>query len=120
MKTCTQEKTKQTAGRDNKGRFVKGVSGNPSGRNDHTFVEELTAALENESKRQGYINFADVVAKRALQYETVLIAVLKKVCPDKVALSGEIKVGPILVAIPPERQADYENRIRNFAGIPQG
>jgi len=35
--------------------------------------------------------------------------------------AGEVKVGPILVAIPPgECQVDYENRIRNLTNIPQG
>lgn len=91
METCLQEKPKQITGRDAKGRFLKGVSGNPSGRPDHAFIDELIDALENESLRQGYKNFADVVAKRALQYETVLIAVLKKICPDKLQHSGSIE-----------------------------
>ncbi len=33
---------------------------------------------------------------------------------------GEIKTGPILVAIPTERQADYESRLHTNSRIPQG
>ncbi|HDP36495.1 MAG TPA: hypothetical protein ENN27_01295 [Candidatus Atribacteria bacterium] len=88
METNTLEKNKVHVGRDAKGRFVKGYVANPTGRNHFTFIEELTKALDDESKRQGYKNFAQVVAKRALQYEVVLVAVLKKICPDLVKDTG--------------------------------
>uniref|UniRef100_A0A6H1ZWX7 Uncharacterized protein n=1 Tax=viral metagenome TaxID=1070528 RepID=A0A6H1ZWX7_9ZZZZ len=90
METNLLEKTKLT-GRNNKGQFVKGFVGNPTGNNQFDFLKDLVDALQNESKRQGFENFSDVIAKRALQYETVLIAVLKKVIPDKIEHSGEIK-----------------------------
>ena len=82
METNRQEEIK-IEGRDNKGRFVKGQSGNPTGKNGCKLIADLIEALERESKRQGYKNFDEVVSKRALQYETVLIAVMKKVYPEQ-------------------------------------
>ena len=82
MEACTQVEIKKE-GRDNKGRFNKGVSGNPSGKNGLRELAGLIEALENESKKQGYKNFDEVVSQRALQHETVLIAVMKKVYPEQ-------------------------------------
>lgn len=87
IETCSEEKTKQESGRDNKGRFIKGKSGNPGGRS--AYIDLIVAALEKESKRQGFKSFADVVANRALTNETVLVAVLRKIVPDRLATEGE-------------------------------
>ena len=96
--------------RDAKGRFVKGSSGNPLHTNGQIFIRDLILALESESRRQGYKNFADVVAKRALQYEVVLVAVLKKVMPDLVQHSGEITYTP-------EEKIERINRLRTLLAI---
>ena len=85
--TYKQDEIKRGS-RDNKGRFVKGVSGNPQGNNGRKDIASLIEALEHESKKQGYGDFNKLVAKRAIQFETVLIAVLKKIYPDKVQGEG--------------------------------
>jgi hypothetical protein len=106
-----------TKGRDGRGRFVKGVSHipNPTGVNGYTFLKKLESALEDEAKRKGFKNFAEVVAQRCLQYETVLIAVLKKICPDQIAHSGEVKTNSaIVLVIPPERVEEYNNRLKGL------
>lgn len=93
METCIQAENKINAGNNRlpNGRFKKGFSGNPNGSNRH-FIEELIEALEKKSKREGFNNFAELVAERATRYETVLIAVLKKVCPDLHQHSGSLEV----------------------------
>jgi hypothetical protein len=75
-------------GRDNKGRFIKGISGNPEGHNGRKDIAGLIEALEHESKKEGYGDFNKLVAKRAIQFETVLIAVLKKIYPDRIQGEG--------------------------------
>jgi hypothetical protein len=88
MESCSQEEIKNKTGRDAKGRWIKGFCPNPKGNTKQYLLDDLIDALEKESKRQHYTNFVEVVAKRALQYETVLIAVLKKICPDKIQGEG--------------------------------
>ena len=100
-KTCKQEKTQDTSGRDEKGRFKKGVSGNPYGNTHTKDLDRLIQALDDRSKRAGYEDFDAVVADRALQHETVLIAVLKKIYPDLIKGEG---IG-------------YDIRAQIFAGI---
>lgn len=83
METVNQVEIKDK-GRDIKtGRFTKGNSGNPTGNNGWKDLRKLVEALENESLRQGFKNFDEVVARRALQYKEVLIAVMKKVYPEQ-------------------------------------
>jgi len=74
--------------KDKLGRFVKGSKPNPTGKNGYTLASEIEQALNNESKRQGYNNFPKYVAKRALINDNVLIAVLKKICPDLIRGEG--------------------------------
>lgn len=63
--------------------WVKGMkSPNPKGNTHAKDIAGLVAALEDRAKREGYKNFDALVADRAAQHETVLIAVLKKVYPD--------------------------------------
>uniref|UniRef100_A0A6M3IJG3 DUF5681 domain-containing protein n=1 Tax=viral metagenome TaxID=1070528 RepID=A0A6M3IJG3_9ZZZZ len=68
--------------RDIHGRFVKGVSGNPQGSNQFTTIVPLLEALERkgQSKKE---TFWDMVAKKCWKSDQVLIAVLKKIVPDK-------------------------------------
>ena len=88
--TIQQDKA-DIGNRDSKGRFKKGVCGNPKGYNSQarSFIENLIEALESASKRLGYKDFASVVSTRALTSDTVLIAVLRKIVPDRVATEGD-------------------------------
>ena len=70
------------------GRFVKGQMANPSGKNGYTLVTEIEKALNSQCKRQGYKDFPKFVAERALASDTVLVAVLKKICPDLIQGEG--------------------------------
>ena len=87
-KTNLLEKT-----RDKLGRFVAGTKGNtapnPTGKNGFTIAKQIEDALNNEAKRAGYKDFYVFAAHRALISDTVLVALLKKIVPDKVATEGE-------------------------------
>lgn len=72
---------------DNLGRFVKGNKSNPTGANGYTTVRKIEEALENKAKQCGYKDFSSYVAERVLINDAVLMAVLKKLIPDK--LQGE-------------------------------
>ncbi len=80
-KTCSKE------ARDAKGRFLKGVSGNPKGMNQFTSLVPLIEALRDAGKERKE-DFWHMVAKRVWTNETVLIAVLKKILPDKIQGEG--------------------------------
>jgi len=75
-------------GRDVNGRFVKGhrFSAGPH----NIIVYDLIEALENKAKRRKYPNFLSYVADRAWINDQVLMAVLKKILPDRVATEGEV------------------------------
>lgn len=95
--------------RDEKGRFVKGVSGNPSGVNQTTVYNKLIDALEKKgsSRREG---FWDMVAEKAYTNPQVLVAVLKKILPDKVKGEGFGDTTAIYSIIQEIRTA-HENRM---------
>lgn len=73
------------------GQFAKGNNANPSGRNGFMSVQSLIAALEDKFKKlpQGFWGH---VAKRCVKNDTVLIALLKKLIPDKLSAehSGQL------------------------------
>jgi hypothetical protein len=73
--------------RDKNGRFPKGVSGNPKGNSKFTSVVPLLEALERKGEKKGK-HFWDMVADKCWRSknDAVLIAVLKKLVPDKVDL----------------------------------
>ena len=78
-----QVKAKNRMGNPN---WYKGMkSPNPKGNTHTKDIAGLIAALEDRSKRGGYKNFDALVADRAAQYETVLIAVMKKIYPEQPA-----------------------------------
>lgn len=83
-------KTKPTIRRDNLGRFLKGSIPNPTGRCGLLGIDELVDALNNEALRKKLPDFNTYVARRAFRNSQVLIAVLKKVYPDKVEHSGKV------------------------------
>ena len=71
--------------------FRKGKSGNPHGRPKgsyalHTMLEKAIKEVEAE---QG-IDFLREAVKRALKSDAVMIALLRKIVPDKTEFSGEI------------------------------
>ena len=75
---------------DSHGRFIKGNLANPSGRNGLLGIDELVDALNNEALRKKFPDFNAYVAHRAFTNNQVLIAVMKKIYPDKVEHSGRI------------------------------
>jgi len=109
--SCQQEENKAEARLPN-GRWKKGVSGNPAGKNGFMEIAGLVAALEDESKRRNYPNFNAYVAERAFNSDEILKAVLNKVYPQKTEHdhSGEIVVTK-------EAVNQYVNRISRIAAI---
>ena len=91
--------------RDNNGRFVKGHSGNPKGSNQFTSIVPLIEALKKEGIKRGQ-GFYEMVATRAWMSDTLLIAILKKILPDKVHNEG-IEQNTLVQII--QRLAEKEN-----------
>ncbi len=99
-KTCRQ------AVRDKGGRFVKGQSGNPKGDNQYTSLVPLIEALKKAGQKRGE-DFWDMVAARVWTNDAVLVAVLKKIVPDKIEHSDK----------PPLTQKEVDakyNRLRDY------
>jgi|SRR3990167_4686923 len=88
VEAIKMEDIKIKNGHDSKGRFVKGFVHNPKGNTQRKELSGLIEALEVRAKREGYKNFNSLVADRAAQHETVLIAVLKKIYPDQIEGKG--------------------------------
>lgn len=72
--------------------IVKGAkSYNPAGRpkgvfNTHKYLENAIASVEKEKRINIYVHFV----KRAIKNDHVLIALLKKLIPDKVHAEGNL------------------------------
>ena len=90
-KTCQQEKNKIEARpkRDAKGRLLPGNSANLAGKNGFTAIRQLLDALHKRGKDQKQ-DFWDMVAKRVWSNDQVLIAILKKLIPDRQSLEHEL------------------------------
>lgn len=58
---------KQEITRDDKGRFVEGVSGNPNGRPPFSLITMLKAELQKCPSGQDKITYADMLIKRILK-----------------------------------------------------
>ena len=108
--TCEQEKVKTKTGRNEKGQWVKGFCPNLKGNTSKLDVKDLILALNKASKRKHYSNFLAYVAQRAFTNDAVLIAIMKKILPDKVEQSGEITLTV------KEKNARV-NRLRDYYGI---
>lgn len=100
----TEEKPVNTGSnqeiRDEKGRFIKGVSGNPNGKPPGTLSlkTKLVAALERYSKEQGKTLaevFADIGVERALKgdhnFWKTIISYVDGMPKEKVEHSGKIE-----------------------------
>ena len=82
-----KEIVKSETGRNSKGQWIKGFCPNPKGNTSKLDVKSLVLALDSRAQQQKYPDFLGYVAARALINDQVLIAVLKKILPDK--LKGE-------------------------------
>ena len=84
--------------RDNKGRFVEGSSGNPTGKNaGRPPILDMEAALL-EAQRIHNKSFIEHFIERAYKSDTVAIALAKKILPDK--NQGEVtytKMGEVTI-----------------------
>ena len=102
--------TIRQAKRDSHGRFLKGYNANPEGNNQFTSLVPLIEALNKQAKRQDYGDFYHYVAQRALINDQVLIAIMKKILPDKIEQSGEV------ILTVKEKNARVD-RLRDYYGI---
>ena len=64
------------------GRFLPGNRANPTGINGYVKIENLIKALKNRAAKQN-MDFWEYVAQRVFLNDQVLMAVLKKMLPDK-------------------------------------
>lgn len=71
-------------------RWKKGESGNPNGRPHAPETEELRQALHLAKKKHGDSSILEHFVERAYENDQVLIALIKKLLPDKV--SSELKI----------------------------
>ena len=79
--------------RDEKGRFLRGHSGNPLGNTKNRGIEDMLEAIRRAEKSKGE-NFWDHVIDRAYKDDRVMIEVLRKLVPDRKAVeSSETKEG---------------------------
>ncbi len=73
---------------DERGRFIKGNCANPYGNKHTKNIDDLITALDEKAKRNKYKNFEAFVAKKCFEDNTVLIAILRKIYPDKLQGQG--------------------------------
>ena len=104
--TCEQEVVKSETGRNQKGQWIKGYCPNPKGNTSKLDVKNLVLALDSRAQQQQYPDFLGYVAARALINDQVLIAVLKKILPDK--LKGE-GFGDTKIIIVRDKEKKEEN-----------
>lgn len=88
-KTKLLEKPKSKVGRNDKGQWVKGHPNSNNGKNGFTAIKELTEALKRRGIEQQE-GFWDMVAKKAWESDQILIAILKKLIPDRQTLEHEL------------------------------
>ena len=94
--SCTKVKN-----RTEKGRFIKGVSGNPNGRQRSEWRDELEDAIrvvQGKKRKKLMIH----IVEQAYKDNRVLVALLKKLLPDlktgELNISGEISLKPPTIA----------------------
>jgi len=108
-KTNLLDKSVLKTGRNKKGQFIAGTKGadspNATGRNGFMTIRALTDVLENKKfynkDNKKILKFWEYVVHRASKNDTVLMAILKKLLPDK--LQGEgFSSGAKIVLVYPE------------------
>lgn len=82
------------ATRDNKGRFIEGISGNRKGKpqgskNYLTLLSEALKEYETEKGKSLFIRYVE----RAFVNDRVLISLMKKFIPDKTHMEAEPQEG---------------------------
>lgn len=100
----------KTVNRDSHGRLIKGSVLNPGGNKHTKNIDDLIDALEHRAKQQNYKDFNAYVAKKCFEDTTVLIAVLKKIYPDKAempAISINLFFESVVSKAIPSRITDY-------------
>ena len=87
--------------RTEKGQFIKGVSGNPNGRQRSEWRDELEEAIrvvQGKKRKKLMIH----IVEQAYKDNKVLVALLKKLLPDlktgELNISGEISLKPPTIA----------------------
>ncbi len=114
----SSESRESQALRDEKGRFVKGASGNPGGgpKGKRTALMEIELAVEAYQKANGlsYWQAATTLAMK-LAHEgntSLLCRILDKFVPTKIEADGVglMQVAQLKIIIPTERKEDYEKR----------
>jgi len=69
-----QEQSRE--GRDEKGRFIPGVSGNPAGKprgSRHALEEDFVATLQNEFRKRGAVAVAELESKELCDIVTKVL-----------------------------------------------
>ncbi len=80
-------------------KWVKGQSGNPKGRPKRPELEELRKALDEAKKKHGNKSLLEHFAERAYENDAVLIALAKKVIPDKVSAELDVEDNSVTINI---------------------
>ena len=95
--------------RDEKGRFIEGVSGNPEGKIKGTknYLTQLEEAIEKYETEKGKKLF-DRLIQRAFISDNVLMNVIKKFIPDKQHIQTE-EIEPIKLIVEHVRNKDKGN-----------
>ncbi len=83
----TENKRTVDKNRDSKGCFIKGNNANPKGNNQFLTIVPLLNALKKSGQKYKE-DFWDMVARKIRTSDTVLIAILKKLLPDKIEGQG--------------------------------
>jgi len=96
-------------GRDDKGRFAKGHSGNPNGRPMNPWSDKITEAI-SEVEQEKTKTLVRHFIERAYESDTVLAVVFRKLLPDLRAIEANI-IGEKKVKAIEDEQARIEKAI---------
>ena len=109
MDTQTLEKHGPSKGH----RWQKGETGNSKGRPEVPEIEELRRAIRVAKRKNGNKNILVHFVERAYVSDTVLIALIKKLVPDKVALNETFEeVRRIIIERPSLEVKEVSGQVR--------